>query len=492
MKSNFEKRIKIAFFRLKRWKKNLYDSLKIYEIGFFFDFIRHRYNIRQFNPQLVKNNLNVLFRARYGTWINANRHGKLFLLTSKWRKNLFSLGNILTFGALRKRVENVIFYTYITLTLELNNPFTKQILEKFLRRKVEFLNHLLLYVRRINGKTWNQSLIKIHIQTFERNSLFQARVIHQMELAVKREKESARVKEAQAALKKGYYPILSIAGASGSYWMRGKERQVLGIFKPFDEEIHAPNNPVGPSHRGALGLRKTRPGCRVGEAAHHEVAAFKVDEFFGFGIVPRTCYATFTHQTFFSTRENRFTSLQTIKTKYGSFQEFVEGFAPLHKLTREVYDSIPLDEFQLLVILDVICGNTDRNIGNILFSEEKIAAIDHGLCFPDTIHDFSYWYWEYLKLGHKEILEPLKELLNHFPFEELEMKLKPCFISVRALQRLRERVVLFTEGVNQGLVPALMAKLFLKEYMEPLRDRKETLRGAAAEQVRLYKETLEE
>ena len=209
----------------------------------------------------------------------------------------------------------------------------------------------------------------MHIQVFGRNSLLQAEVVRRMKEAVKKQKPNALLIEAQAALKEGVSPVLATKGVSGAYWMRGADRRIVGLFKPFDEEMRAPNNPMGAEYQGSLGLRRIRIGCRVGESPHHEVGAFVVDEFFGFGIVPKTYYAEFTHRVFYLAREDR--SRKANKTKYGSFQEFVEGFVSLEKLTRKEVASIPLDEFQLLVVLDVIIGNTDRNVEIFFLGQRK-------------------------------------------------------------------------------------------------------------------------
>jgi hypothetical protein len=216
-----------------------------------------------------------------------------------------------------------------------------------------------------------------------------------------------------------------------------------------------------------------------------------VDEFFGFGIVPRTCYASFTHHAFFLTREKLFSTSRAMKTKLGSFQEFVEGFVTLSKLTEEDIASIPLDEFQLLVTLDVIIGNTDRNPGNLLFGDRKIAAIDHGLCFTDAIEDLSFWYWNLFALGKQPLIPSLVSLLHSFPMEPLLQKLrKKCFLSPSALERIRERVTLFRAGIDAGLTPHQLQELFTKEYMKALKGRETTLLGIAQEEVSRYKEAI--
>lgn len=478
---------RVAIWHIYRLYLILYTKLKIPEVKFFFLFLFHRYSARQFNPAHVSHNLRILFRMSKRDWLTSTKSGELLLLSSKLQKGLFSTKNILLGNALQRRVEKTIFYTYLTVTLELNNPFDRRVLEFFLEKKIALLERILGYVKEVNGKPWDQAAIRLHMQMFHRNSLLQDEIIRRMHRAVKREGTKPLVKEGQEALKKGLYPVLVSVGVSGSYWIRGTDRRIIGLFKPFDEEVHAPNNPIGPRFRGALGLRKIRRGCRIGESPHHEVAAFIVDEFFGFGIVPHTYYATFTHHNFFLARENVLSTRKAAKTKYGSFQEFLEGFASADKLSKEAHASIPLDEFQLLIVLDVIIGNADRNAGNILIGEEKVAAIDHGLCFPDTIDTFSNWYWSYFPQGKEPLFKPIVDLLHSLPLEKLAFKLnKKCFISLKALQMMKERVALFTAAIDAGLVPSQMEELFQRLYLSPLQDRDATLKGAAKEQVRLY------
>ena len=474
-------------FYFKRVISWVYDQLGIEEAIFFILFLLHRYHPRQFNPLHVAHNLRMLARLQPSEGLSTSREGRLIIVPKGLKSWLFSLWNILSGGALQNRVEKAVYYTCLTVTLELNNPFTKNVLLRFLRQKISFLERHLDYVKRVNGKLWDQSDIRIHMKVFESNSLLQAQVIETMHRAVKKQKEPEMIKEAKLALAKGLHPVLITQGVSGSYWMRGPDRQVVGLFKPFDEEVFAPHNPVGPRFQGALGLRRTRIGCRVGESAHHEVGAFVVDEFLGFGIVPKTYYAQFTHASFFNAKEDRLISRRAPKTKMGSFQEFVGGFVSVDELSLKERAAIPLDEFQLLIVLDVVLGNTDRNIGNILFGDEKIAAIDHGLCFPDRGDEFSFWYWKYFEQGKEPLLPSIVELLNHFPCEELGLKLrKKCFISLNAVQRIRERVVLFTEAINVGLAPSQLEDLFKNLYLDPLRDRDATLKEVAAEQVHLY------
>lgn len=457
-------------------------------IRYLYYYLTHRYEIEQMDLSHISDNVAILFRMAPHDMLSAAADGELQLHSTKWGKSWFFFKNILLLGAPQSRVKKVVYFTFLVLTIELNNPFDTKILMRFLERKLALLKRLLKGIEKINGKRWDQSAIYTHLDLFERHSLLQHFIIQNMHKAVQRQKRPSIVKEAQAALDKGLTPILITEGISGSYWMRDSRRGIAGLFKPFDEELLAPNNPIGASHQGALGQRRARKGCRVGEAAHHEVAAFIVDSFFGFGIVPRTYYAKFSHRTFYLSRETEASSRE--KTKYGSFQEFVDGFVPLTEIFQKGEAKFSKVEFQLLIVLDLIIGNTDRHTGNILIGDEKIAAIDHGLCFPDENSQLSTWYWA-LPMGKEPLLSTLVDLVTDFPFDALGWRLKKrCFISENCLSALRERVVLFAEGVKSGLVPDQLASLLKSPYLAPLCGYKDSLPQRAQEQVEIHRSSV--
>ena len=72
---------------------------------------------------------------------------------------------------------------------------------------------------------------------------------------------------------KGFIPKALEEGVSGNYFLRDDTKKNVAIFKPFDEEAFAPNNPKG--YTGILGYDKGfRDGVLSGEAATREVAAY--------------------------------------------------------------------------------------------------------------------------------------------------------------------------------------------------------------------------
>jgi len=76
---------------------------------------------------------------------------------------------------------------------------------------------------------------------------------------------------------KGFIPIALEEGVSGNYFLNDEYKKSVAIFKPFDEEAFAPNNPKG--YVGRLGFDKGfRDGIRSGESATREVAAYLLDD----------------------------------------------------------------------------------------------------------------------------------------------------------------------------------------------------------------------
>ncbi|MFN0065300.1 MAG: hypothetical protein ACKVOH_03575, partial [Chlamydiales bacterium] len=454
----------------------VYHFLRIPFFIFYLQFFLHAYPARLFDPRQIKHNIGLICRKQERDWLDSTLSGRLMLVTSRWHKLRFWLKNLLVFGAVNSRTKRVVYLSMMALTLELKNPFGAEIFYHFFQRKLHLIEEVRKRLKFLNGRYWDQDKVQENVDIFYTNSLLQQHIIKNMIKVVNRAKEPLIIKEAKAGLRSGLYPVLVTKGGSGSYWMRNPNREVLGIFKPFDEDMGAPNNPVGPSRQGPFGFRRVRAGTRVGEGAHNEVGAYLIDSYFGFGIVPRTYYASFTHKNFFLASQNRHLTLGKDKKKYGSFQEFIQGFISFSDLDVSEIPKIPLIEFQLLVVLDMIIGNSDRHAGNLLIGNDKIAAIDNGFCFPDIPENMTVWLWRYVQQGREPLCAGLVQLIENFPFEEISWKLrKRCSLPIGSIDRMYERITLFREALRFGLVPAEISFLFERKNLEMLKDFKETL-----------------
>ncbi len=449
-------------------------------------FFFHRYAPRSFNPFNYKANTEVILSIKKGDWLRANREGSLHLVSSYWGKCALALQNILSFGSLHKRLERSIYFNFLAMSVEFLNPTNRNVLEIYIKRKLALFERVLKKLDRVNERKFDKRPILYNMKQFERDSLLQAHLIEQIKKAVRRQGEPQIIQLAKAGLDSGLFPVLIQKGVSGAYWMRSKEREVLGLFKPFDEEPYAINSPTKRGEQAPLGRRKMRAGVAVGEGAHNEVAAFQIDSFLGFGVVPKTYYACFTHEAFHSIRENRLENLKQ-KKKYGSFQQFIQGFVPFSRLDRELIRDIPLDEYQTVLFLDLLIGNSDRHFNNLLVGDGKLAAIDHGYCFPDLPPSMGMALWDVLPQANEIFHAGFKKLANNFPMDELSWKLrKNCFRSVKSMQRMRERLALFRAAVNADLRAREMVWLFSVENFCRLADLGDSLDEKAREIVEGY------
>ncbi len=451
---------------------------------YFFYFIFHNLKPYHFNCRYAEHNCHLIMKLGKGQWIDATYKGELKSVFGLIPKGWLILYAILSLGATRARVQRAIYTTFLIYSLEVNNPFSKALLLHFLKHKERFLKNLLN--RSPVDKRTNKAM-ELELDAYLRSSYLQLRIIEKMHKATRGQKKKEIIERAKEGIASGLPPLITTTGQSGTYFIRGKNRELLGVFKPFDEEIGAPNNPLGHLLQGALGQRRIRKTARTGESAHHEVASYLVDDFFGFGLIPPTYYACFESDVFFCNHEKRDKQLSR-KVKLGSFQEYIEGFITVPMANDQQLHAIKLLEYQMLMVLDMIIGNLDRNSGNIFIGNGELAAIDHGLTFPDNLKEpLSTWWWAAPFLREFPINSSLLALLKRFPFDELAWKLrKRCFIELGAIDRMRERLALFSEGLDAGLVPFRLIELMNERHLAPLLDLQTTLPFRAKEVVRNY------
>jgi len=249
----------------------------------------------------------------------------------------------------------------------------------------------------------------------------------------------------------GLIPKLNSDGTSGSYFLKNKFRKVIALFKPFDEEPMAPNNPRGFADK--MGSRGLKPGVLSGESAIREVAAFILDQ--GFAGVPPTTFVEILHP-YFSNRDIKEKEIpdkpsiqlqsfsqfadatKKIIIKHGSLQQFIQNIDG--GADDFSYSLFPDAEVRKIAILDLRILNCDRNSGNILVKKEhksfSLFPIDHGLCLPDcfeaTIDDLIWTWWpqvekpwthaelEYIR--KIDIKSDIEQLSRHFKFRDICLK----------------------------------------------------------------------
>lgn len=229
-------------------------------------------------------------------------------------------------------------------------------------------------------------------------------------------------------IKNGVEPERISAGSSGSYYAKNRYGEVLGVFKPKDEEPYSQMNPKWSKwlHRTCCPCCFGRSCIMVSEGYLSEAAASIVDRFLGLDLVPRTEIVALGASSFHYSLADRWSGYQRSKCdleklgddrpytsyreKIGSFQIFVKGFKDakahfdeikdLHVISKDVEAAFQ-EQFEKLVILDYTIRNTDRSLDNLLVRFDwyedpelgdgkfkplrpvvNLAAIDNGLAFP--------------------------------------------------------------------------------------------------------------
>jgi Phosphatidylinositol 3- and 4-kinase len=188
------------------------------------------------------------------------------------------------------------------------------------------------------------------------------------------------------AIKRRVQPELTKSGVNGTYIIKNRQGENIGIFKPSDEEVNMPNNPRIKASE-AESYDQAQPK-RLGPYEGHvqgtgwikEVAAYSISKHLGGIDVPPTVKLSVP----FPERQGS----QRMITKEGSLQQFVAGEA-LEKRKYEDVMKIPPNEIQKIVLFDLLIGNADRNLGNCFIrgtgSESHLIPIDHGFSFLDSL-----------------------------------------------------------------------------------------------------------
>jgi Phosphatidylinositol 3- and 4-kinase len=220
------------------------------------------------------------------------------------------------------------------------------------------------------------------------------------------------VQHASRALAMGLKPEFILDGSGGTYFLHNTRKAKISVFKPADEEPYAENNP-----RGYIQLSGNsmflREGVVPGEACIREVAAFMLDHS-GFSGVPMTTLVEARHPAFNNNGSrltvaeggasigahsisNSHKSSGALKTKVGSFQEFVKTECSMDDLSPSM---LSVDEVHKIAILDIRLLNADRNAANLLCRRRRdnsveLIPIDHGFCLR-SVADVSWMDWCWL------------------------------------------------------------------------------------------------
>ena len=260
--------------------------------------------------------------------------------------------------------------------------------------------------------------------------------------------------EAERAIEAGTLPERIYQGSSGSYFVRDTNNNIIGVFKPKNEEPYGRLNP-----KWTKWMQKMCFPCCFGRSClipnqgyMSEAGACVVDAKLGLNVVPKTKVVALASKTFNYTTIDRARARSVkfatdhfpdsigkkmkagLPPKVGSFQCFVQGYRDADSWVRRFQD-VPLSGpvhtyfqslFEKLVCLDYIIRNTDRGNDNWLIKYDKagrtpadcifVAAIDNGLAFPfkhpDEWRAYPY-YWAWLPYANQPFSQETKDMLLH-------------------------------------------------------------------------------
>jgi hypothetical protein len=163
--------------------------------------------------------------------------------------------------------------------------------------------------------------------------------------------------------------------------------------------------------------------------------------------------------------------------KTGSLQEFKPGttlagvttFRQINTLYCKLYSGAE-ESAQVnarLMLFDFVCGNADRNLGNVLIDpiNKKIYPIDHGLCFPDglsldavgrrgDVTNETTFQLPFLQEEGDTISQPSLELCRDLNSDELAIIMREGGASESSIEEMKMRVlfvkILAEAGKNVG------------------------------------------
>lgn len=153
------------------------------------------------------------------------------------------------------------------------------------------------------------------------------------------------VKAVQEAIDAGIHPERIQKGSSGSYFCRNVQGEILGVFKPKDEEPYGHLNP-----KWIKWLHRTILPCCFGRSVIipnlgyiSECCASFVDRQLGLGVVPRTEIVLLASPAFHYSFKERWQHRlfgKELPLKIGSFQLFLKGFVDSTTFFHDGYEKL--------------------------------------------------------------------------------------------------------------------------------------------------------
>ncbi|KAI5279641.1 phosphatidyl inositol kinase [Ascosphaera acerosa] len=203
-------------------------------------------------------------------------------------------------------------------------------------------------ISKVKGKSDEEEKLEIHVSVFQPPAWVRphsAEALERLFAANERHRLSAAgferiVDSVRAAIDAGVHPKLISQGSSGSYFARDPAGNVVGVFKPKDEEPYASRNPKWTKwiHRNLFPCCFGRALLIPNLSYVSEAAAYVLDTRLQTNLVPYTDIVWLSSKSFFYDfwdRRKVWGGKATLPPKVGSFQVFLRGFKDANVFLRE-------------------------------------------------------------------------------------------------------------------------------------------------------------
>jgi hypothetical protein len=238
-----------------------------------------------------------------------------------------------------------------------------------------------------------------------------------------------------------YEPEICEEGLNGTYFLKDSEGDMIGVFKPQDEEGNSPGNP-----KKSTPSEFVERGVLDGEGAQREVAAYLLDRADGFAGVPVTTMVRLTHPVFGQTEDGQ------ARSKTGSLQQFVRNDGASWDIG---FGAFPTHEVHKIGIFDLRIFNNDRHGGNMLMTlgddgTYVLTPIDHGFSLSSSLSRawFDWLTWPQAKRPFsKEELEYIAAIDSDKDVKTLEsLQIRP-----ECLRTMKISTMILKRGAAAGL-----------------------------------------
>jgi len=221
---------------------------------------------------------------------------------------------------------------------------------------------------------------------------------------------------------------LEVGEKTGSFELQGTVNKVFFVkFEDGAEGIFKPKN----------GEAFTGTSVEKGTYFKRERAAYLVDRFIGFGLIPPTV-------------------IREIEGQIGSVQEFVPDAKTAAETLEHEKQAVASEMFKVW-ILDYLLYNTDRHGYNWLIRNQKIHAIDNGMSFgvrPGSEDEpFDHYFAHFNAPFPQEMKDMFEKFLSWEQGKEILRDLLLELLNKKETDAFFRRVEIVNEFLAQGKIP---------------------------------------